>query len=157
MIGKPIYSIDTSGLTAGFYGVYRAAQFIGLWNRVSDLVDEGRLVAPMAIYQELQRQDDELFRWVKQRTAMFVAADTDQLAVTIQIANDFPMLARRHAAAKPGDPWVIALAKLKGYAVVSNEKTGSRDNPKIPHICARYGIRHLTFTEMVHSEGWISP
>jgi hypothetical protein len=155
VIVKPTYCIDTSGLTTGFYGVYRASQFVGLWHRMSELVAEGRLVAPMAIYEELQRQDDDLYHWVRQRRSMFIERDMDQLAVTFQIANDFPMLARRHAAAKPGDPWVIALAKVKSYAVVSNEKTGSKDNPKIPHICARYGIRHLTFTEMVRLEGWI--
>lgn len=157
MTEKPTYCIDTSGLTAGFYGVYRASQFINLWERVSDLVAAGRLVAPMAIYQELQRQDDDLYQWVKTRKTMFIAESTEQLTVTFQIAKDFPQLARRHAAAKPGDPWVIALAKLNGYAVVSNEKTGSKENPKIPHICARYAIRHLTFTELVHIEGWVFP
>ena len=151
---KPTYCLDTSAFTSAYYDIYRASQFIGLWERMSGLVDEGRLRIPVAVFDELKYQHDDLFHWVNQRDHMVVEKDMDQLRVQLQIARDFPELARRHSSASPADPWVVALAAVNRFTVVSNEKTGTRENPKIPHICNRYGIRHWTVTQLVHQEGW---
>jgi hypothetical protein len=149
---KPTYCLDTSALTYGFYDVYRASQFISLWDRLSDLVEEGRLVAPVRVYQELQRQDDDLYRWVRTRKQMFIDADNEQLATTFRLSRDFPYLLRRHKDMKPGDAWVIAVAVQRGFTVVSNENPGSLENPKIPFICSRYHIGHVKFSAIIHAE-----
>jgi hypothetical protein len=154
MSGKPTYCLDTSALTYGYYDVYRASQFLKVWDRLSDLVEEGRLVAPMRIYEELQRQNDELYQWVKMRKRMFIEPDNEQLAITYQLSRDFPYLLRRHKDMKPGDAWVIALARQRGFWVVSNENPGSLENPKIPFICGKYGITHIKFSAIIHSEQW---
>ncbi len=124
---------------------------------MSDLVDEGRLRASVAVFDELKKQKDDLFHWVNLRTHMLVEKNIDQLRYQSQISTDFPQLARRHSSASPADPWVVALARMNRYIVVSNEKTGSIENPKIPHICNRYGVTHWTVTRLIHEEGWIFP
>ncbi len=155
MKDNPTYCLDTSAFTSAYHVIYRASQFISLWDRMSGLVDQGRSRIRIAVYDELKRQDDALFRWVRDRSHMTMGKSTGQLRYQLQIAKDFPALAKQHSTAKPGDPWVIALAMENNYIVVSNEKTGSKQNPKIPHICRTYNIPHWTVTDIVHHEGWV--
>ena len=151
------YCIDTSGLTAGYWRVYPAAVFGGVWSKIADLIEEGRLIAPEQVYKELKKQDDALYQWVKARRKMFVAEDPDQIRMASQITNDFPNLAKKHSVAKPADPWVVALASLRGLWVIHDEKAGSVENPKIPQLCRKYGVVEKRFVDIILNEGWLFP
>ena len=53
------------------------------------------------------------------------------------------------------DPFVIAVAKVRKMAVVTGEKRkGNPARPKIPDVCAAYGIKCLSLLELMKSEGW---
>ena len=57
------------------------------------------------------------------------------------------------------DPFVIGVAAVQAHpwVVVSGEKPGSVENPKIPWVCRQYRpvpIRHMSFLEMILEEGW---
>jgi hypothetical protein len=53
------------------------------------------------------------------------------------------------------DPFVIALARLKGCAVVAEEgPTGRPDRPHIPDVCKGLSIRCIKLVEMFRELGW---
>lgn len=152
-----IYCIDTSALIAGFHRIYPYQVFLGLWEKIGNLADQGRLIAPEEVYQELAFQEDALFAWAKHRRNMFVAPDYRQLAFLTEIARDFPRLSQSKVSANTADPFVIALAKVKNCVVVSDERGGSDQHPKIPFICKHYDVAHISFLDIVLAEGWTFP
>jgi phytoene/squalene synthetase len=121
---------------------------------MSDLVEEGRLFAPEEVLKELEYQEDDLTDWAKKHRKMFVPPDYHQIAFLTEIARDFPQLAQSKVSANTADPFVIALAKVNGYIVVSEERRGSFQNPKIPQICAHYHVTHVPFLSILKAEGW---
>ena len=54
------------------------------------------------------------------------------------------------------DPFVIGLAMtgISAATVVSGEKPGSKENPKIPHVCIAEGVAHMAFLGLIQAEGW---
>ena len=157
MTAGVVYCIDTSALMAGYKRLYPRHVFAGLWNRMGELIQQGRLIAPEEVFKELEGQDDDLTAWIKKNRSMFVAPDYYQTGVISQIAVDFPPLVRTGVSANRADPWVVAVAKTRGCIVVSEEKRGSIENPKIPQICRRYRVTHVPFLHIAMAEGWVFP
>jgi hypothetical protein len=53
------------------------------------------------------------------------------------------------------DPFVIALARMRGATVVTGEGSdGTANRPKIPFVCEQLGINCVRFLDVVTLEGW---
>ena len=53
------------------------------------------------------------------------------------------------------DPFVIALASVRGATVVTGEGSDGTDSrPKIPYICEVMGLLCTRFLGVVQTEGW---
>ena len=153
--GKPVYCIDSSALIGGYNRIYPAHVFVKLWDNMSDLVEDGRLVAPEEVLKELEYQRDDLTKWAKARKPMFHRPNYHETAFLSQIATDFKALSKSTVAANTADPFVVAMAKIHGYIVISEEKRGSLKNPKIPQICKHYHVAHVPFLNLILAEGWV--
>lgn len=158
-----IYSMDTSGWTSLKRG-YPLINFPSLWRNISLLANNKRLVSPYEVYIELEKQDDELLKWVKQRKELFLRLDEEQVALGLQIVADFPTLVNPMKQTPDADPFVVALAILQKKrammlgdecVVVSTEKRGSSQKYKIPDVCAHFGIKHFSILDVIAEEGWI--
>ena len=60
----------------------------------------------------------------------------------------------RWRGAKGADALVIALAEERGFAVVTSEKQGSKDFPKITTVCEWRNVECLNLLELFEREGW---
>lgn len=69
------YSIDTSALMDGWLRYYPPEVFERLWERMDELIDEGRLLAVDEVLREIEQKDDSLLAWAKERPALFVPID----------------------------------------------------------------------------------
>ena len=49
--------------------------FPSLWDKIEGLIQEQILVATEEVLHELERQDDEIYRWARQQTEMFIPID----------------------------------------------------------------------------------
>ena len=67
MAPKSVYSIDSSALIHAWRRVYRPKNFGFVWNGFDSLIEESRLRCSIEVYNELEKKDDELFKWCKDR------------------------------------------------------------------------------------------
>lgn len=150
------YSIDTSALVDWWVRYYPPASFPTLVKNVEALIAAGDLKASKEVLEELTRQDDDLCKWAKAHPDLFVE-DSEPVQDTVTALMDKYFNPDKPEKGISGaDPFVIGLAMTEnpGLTVVSGEKPGSRDNPKVPYVCEVEGVSHITFLGLIQAEGW---
>lgn len=148
------YSIDTNSILERRRN-YPPDIFVSLWEGIEQLIAVGRLVASDEVKYELDRVDDDIRKWARSQKGLFVPMDKAQTDEVTKIMQDFEDLVDYRKNKSGADPFVIALAKVRGYAVVTYEsKVGSTQRPAIPNVCDRYKIPYFDLRGLARSEGW---
>ena len=147
------YVFDTNVFIAAWNVHYRPDTFGPVWRLIEDCLENGRIISPRAVYLELTgTHDDTLAGWAKERSGQFQDPDeqVQRLIPTIDAAA--PGLIKtgtRNAA----DPWVIACAYHRGFAVVTYEGIGPTGMPavgkgmQIPKACEALGVECILLGE----------
>jgi len=152
-----MYSIDSGALIDAWVRKYPPDVLPTLWDNISDLVASQKILAPEEVLLELERGDDDLFDWAKERSEMFVSPDNAIQDCVSQIVNTYPtFLPDRAADGIWADPYVIAVAQVHGGIVVTSEllAPSSAKNLKIPNICNDLDIECLSALEFIRHAGW---
>jgi hypothetical protein len=63
-----VYIVDTSALIAAWNENYPIDAFPAFWERIDELVSEGRFRAPDEVLSELGKVDDDPHTWLKERS-----------------------------------------------------------------------------------------
>ncbi len=120
-----IYCFDTSAFIAAWIESYPKDVVPKLWNEfMPSLVEAGRLVTPKDVLLELEKKagkDDGLCDWVKAQGEAVVELDEPLLAEGKRIINKYRRLIELKRGRRGADPFVIALASLRGATVVTKE------------------------------------
>jgi hypothetical protein len=139
-----------------------------VWEFVGELADEGQLISPRVVFDELRASGiRRVVSWAKQHQGMFLAPDELVITAAGEVAHRYegrfvPTSRRR----SPGDLWVVALALVRQRAdeghlfrrdvfVVQHEsrrRNRKESKPKIPDVCDDVGLRCLRLPEMVVRE-----
>lgn len=122
------------------------------------LVAEERPIAPDGVLKELERHDDDLYRWAAAQQRMWIPLDSGQSHTLVQMASAFPPLTRSvggRGAASETDQLVVVLAHARQCLVVSHEGKGSDLKPKIPELCTRFRVTQIGILKVILTEGWI--
>ena len=154
MAGALVYSIDSSALIHGWRRAYRPKNFRFVWDRFDTLIEEGRLRASIEVYNELEKKDDELFKWCKDRkSAMFVEIDDDTQMHVARIMKTYPRLVDTVKGRSGADPFVIALATTvtPSMVVITEEAPGKT---RIPDVCSAEKIQYCGLADMIEREDW---
>lgn len=154
MASKTIYSIDSSALIHGWRRVYRPKNFSFVWNGLDSLIEESRLRCSIEVYHELEKKDDELFKWCKDRKeALFVEIDDGIQIEVARIMKAYPRLVDTVRGRSGADPFVIALAATEnpGMIVVTEEQPGKT---KIPDVCKAENIDCIGLADLIEREDW---
>ncbi|MBN1389487.1 MAG: DUF4411 family protein [Candidatus Thermoplasmatota archaeon] len=156
------YIIDTSSLVElnkhNPMDVYQS-----VWERIEQLIRNGRLLAPKEVFLEISRIDDQLKEWSESRDRFFVEPTQRQIELVKDILQKYPSLIE---VDRPfdADPWVIALTielttspqrtlmTIKRIAVTEEKLRGNQI--KIPFVCNAYNIEFLDIIDMFREEGW---
>ena len=151
------YSIDTSALIHAWLRAYPPSRFPKLWANIEELIDKGRLFASIEVYHELQKKDDEVAIWAKERKeALFRDFDEPIEKALIDLMTKYPRLVDTKKGRSGGDPFVIATAVASGgCTVVTEEKHGGVKNPKIPDVCALESIPCISLLDLINAEDWV--
>ena len=154
MATTAIYSVDSSALIYGWRRVYRPKNFGFVWEQIDVLIREGRLRASIEVYNELEKKDDELFKWCKERKeGMFVEIDDAIQNEVSRIMRAYPRLVDTVKGRSGADPFVIALAAAAKprMVVVTEEHPGKI---KIPDVCNSEKIDHCGLADLIEREDW---
>lgn len=143
---------DTNVFIAAWNVHYRPDVFQPVWRLIDDRLADGRVVVPRAVYLELTAYDDAVATWAKERSSLFIDPDEEAQGLIPMIDEKAPGLIKsgpRNAA----DPWVIALAFQRGFAVVTYEGIGPTGIPttgkgmQIPRACEAVGVECIMLGE----------
>jgi hypothetical protein len=149
-----IYSADSSALIHGWRRIYRPKNFGFVWDRLGTLIEEGRLKASIEVYSDLEKKDDELFKWCKERKdKLVVDIDATVQAHVARIMKAYPRLVDTVKGRSGSDPFVIALAASTSptMTVVTEESVG---RVRIPDVCNSEKIAHCGLADLIERENW---
>ena len=152
-----VYCIDTSSLIAAWQERYPIENFPSFWVKIDELVQAGRLVSPVEVRTETSKRSDELHTWLKARPSMFRELDDPVQIAATEVLGRFPKLVGAKKLRTSADPFVIALARVEGLQIVTEEKpTGSIDRPHIPDVCSAFGMPDvMDLLQLIRAEKWI--
>jgi hypothetical protein len=154
------YVIDTNALIDGRRRIYPPTVFSGLWENVEESILAGEIVAPDEVLVELERKDDAVHDWVKTQAGLFVPLD-DAIQISVaEVLAQYPDWIPPDRSKNVADAFVVALARVRGCVVVSNEKWTDSPNPervKIPNVCDGMGVPCMNFLAMLHDLKWTFP
>ncbi len=154
MAALTTYSADSSAFIHGWRRIYRPKNFGFVWDRLGVLIEEGRLKASIEVYNDLEKKDDELFKWCKERKDKLVVEidDTIQAHVT-RIMGAYPRLVDTVKGRSGSDPFVIALAASTNptMTVVTEEFVGK---VRIPDVCNAEKIKYCGLADLIEREDW---
>lgn len=153
-----VYCIDTSALIAAWQESYPPENFPRVWERLDGLVAEERLLAPVEVLRETAKRSDDLHAWLKGRGDMFRELED---AIQIEAANvlaGYPRLVGERKLRTSADPFVIALARVEGLQIVTDERpTGKLNRPNIPDVCTDMGgmLPPINVLQLIRAEKWV--
>lgn len=150
----PIYCLDASVLIEAASRTYPPDVFPAFWDNLDELAAAGRAVAPDEVYREVTKGSDHASEWTKAHREIFVPLDEDLQAQVTLVLGQFPRMVKVNNRANTADPFIVALARLRGLVVVTMEHPGSAEGPKIPFVCKQLGIRCMNLLEMMRAERW---
>jgi len=149
----PDYCLDTSALI-DLNRQYPCDVFRSLWEDLEQLISACRVVAPQEVFEELCPKDDALLAWAKKHKYLFVELTEQQAQIVTDILKKFPTLIDPTKTIADADPFVIAVARWGQCAVVTSERPGSSNRPKIPDVCNYYRIRCISLVEFFREQRW---
>ena len=139
------YVIDTSSII-DLRRIYPRSNFTSLWKLVEGLVAGKRLVCPKIVQIELKKHTDGLAEWVDSLNGMVTEPLRKVHSVVSEMTNDNQDWVSKNK--NRADPWVIAEAKCRGWAVVTQEKG------KMLEVCRQHLVEVMDILGMIRNEGW---
>ena len=119
-----------------------------VWAKIGELIEAGIIISSKEVYEEILIGNDTLTTWAKQREACFKDSNEEVQMEVRSILAEYRGLVEGGKKNNNADPFVIAIAKISGCSVVSEEsRTNNLNSPKIPDVCFGIGIPCLTFVD----------
>lgn len=145
----PKYIIDTCSFSELKYR-YSEDVFEGIWKQVLDEIEKGTIMSCEEVYEELKKQDDDFFERFSRYKYMFIDINDEIQEELIIILKEHENILDLKKKKSGADPFVIATAKVYNCTVVTEEKrSNSTKIEKIPDVCNAYGIKCITFLDML--------
>ncbi len=117
-----------------------------VWEKISEFMEEGIITSSQEVYEEILVGGDYLSKWAKLRHKYFIPTDEETQIVVRNILSKYRGLVEGGKKKNNADPFVIAVAQIKGCTVVSEEtRTNNSGSPKIPDVCSYLGINCINF------------
>ena len=162
-MASPEYWLDTSALIESKKRWYRFDVVPGFWSFIDNKVSDGVICSPVAVYDELvERTDDDLARWAKDRKGMPFFMDPSQAVqdsvsdVANYVKSEYGLVKAANDFLDGADPWMVAYARAHGGTVITLEAgavPGRTPKVKLPIICDYFGVEWDSLFEMLDRLG----
>jgi hypothetical protein len=144
-----VYLIDSSA----WLNIVERTDADDVWSLIVSLIKQGRVVACAQVLGELRESDIYLSRLKPYEKALLAGDhpgdDVAYLQHVGRITHEYPAMSKATGRRTPADPYIVALAELENYVVVTDESKTKRPNRKIPGVCQQRGIRCITLDQFV--------
>jgi hypothetical protein len=158
MTRGPRYSLDTSALIDGIERFYPLRNFPQFWDRMDQLIDQGRLRVSEEAWAEAIGADAPLKEWCQEdgydRSRCIYPTTAQVAAIAGAIADQFPNWMKQ-GTKNGADPFVIAVAEHERFMVISGEVNGGPSKPKIPYVCKQRDVEHGRLVDLIRREDWV--
>ena len=150
------YALDSSFFIDLFArdGSHPRDTHIGLWEHFERQIDQGEIVAPIEVREELTNSvDAALDRWLSDHRAIFIEISRPQLDVLQTLVRKYPAFTR--GKENMADPAVVALAAAEELTVLTSERRQQHPSPflpKIPNLCDEYSVQCLGVNDYLRAE-----
>lgn len=155
-----MYSVDTNIYLDWWERRYPADIFHSFTAQVEGLVAAGKWRAVKGVADEIIHNGTPALKaWARTNSGQFVAHDAAILKEANSILAQFPGMIDPYARHDEADRYVIALAKLSGWAVVTHE-TPARSKKYavrthfIPDVCSAMGVRCIGLLDLMREQKW---
>ena len=147
--------MDTCALLDQRNRYYAPDRFPSFWRDLERLIDQGRLRSVDEVRDELDKQDDDVAKWARERSSFFLSLDEESQSKATEVLVRFPNLIRVNSPGTQADPFIVGCAWAHSYTIVTSERgvMGSRKKVKIPDVCRHFGINCLSIVEFLRAEG----
>ncbi|MDD5618612.1 MAG: DUF4411 family protein [Candidatus Omnitrophica bacterium] len=107
------------------------------WEILDKLAREGRIFSPIEVRREIEKTDDKLWGWAKEKPHLFRDIDNPVQEQMRIIMARYGRLVDSIKQRSIADPWVVALAVVEGATVVTKEEPAGSSGKriKIPDVC----------------------
>jgi len=156
-----MYSVDTNIYLDWWVRRYPEDVFPSMRTNIERLVAGGKWVAAERVAEEIQHVGSApLKAWAKANMGQFAAHDAALGAEAGAISRAFPGMIDPYARHDEADRYVIALAKLKGWAVVTHEtpahaKKHAVRTHFVPDVCSALKVPCIDLLELMRREKWV--
>lgn len=151
------YSVDTSALIDGLERYYFEDSFPGIWEKVWELVAADRFFISEEVWEEAKKKTGVVRAWCEKDATgkLIVATDVAVTREVKAILEGTPRMVMNMKGRNRADPFVVAVARLRGATVVTGEGSdGTEERPKIPYVCGKLDVPCTRFTDLIRDEGW---
>lgn len=155
-----MYALDTSALMDWQARFYPPDVFAGLKTQIEELIAGNKLQAPQLVWEELNAVGTPALKsWARSQRGLFVPLARELQTEAGGIQSRYPELADAKSGHESADPWVIALARLRGWTVVSQETSASEKRKPsksyyIPDVCRDLGVPCINLLGLMRKERW---
>lgn len=155
------YIYDTSSFNA-LRSIF-PNQFLNFWSDFNSIVKDGRIISTKEVFNELEDRlldEDDLFKWISNNKSIFQTPTPKEIIFVAEIFSSderYVELISKKSRLRQGycaDPFVVALAKIKGGVVVTDEL----ENPRyinIISVCKDYSIEYTNLEGFMKQENLV--
>ena len=143
------YVVDTNVLiTLTAHHPQDKPTYKAIWDEIESLIKQRNIFSTMVVYDEIMRylgKNDKLKKWaVSHKKRFFISPDEETWQHAQVIIKKFPDLVdkKKLQTGEPdADPFLIALAKSEGAAIITQER---KDLPnRIPMVASHYKVKSI--------------
>ncbi len=155
-----MYSLDTNVLMDWQARFYPLDVFASLNQRIEGLIANGDCRAVDIVAEEIRAVGTpDLKTWTKAHSVLFVPLAPEVQVEGATIEAKYPDLMDLKGGHQSADAYVIALAKLSGGVVVSQETSASEKRSPIkdhyiPDVCRDLGVPCINLLGLMRREKW---
>jgi predicted nucleic acid-binding protein len=155
-----MYSLDTNVFLDWQARYYPMDVFPGMRMRLDEAIAAGRCMAIDLVREELAAVGTpDIQAWMKSHRVLFVAPTSEIQDEGRRIESRYPALMDPRRRYESADAYVIALAKLRGGTVVTQEtsaqeKRNASQSHYIPDVCRDLGVPCINLLGLMRREAW---
>ena len=149
------YCLDTGVFIEGWNRYYSMDLCQQYWQLLDDLGKQGIIFSPVEVKREIEKIDDGLKEWIKDKPYLFKEITEDVQIKLRHIMANHGRLVDSIKQRSIADPWVIAFAMAENAIVVTKETPAGPISRriKIPDVCDALNIQWMNDFEFAKAVG----